>query len=271
MIKLVLSSAAGALLGSVLSRFIPSKKPPKEAPPKPERIDAVDAHGYTAFYDKKLETSAGAIDRAQAAATFIQGAATAVAALYTGALGLIFVADNPLPWRGFISTAFLAGAVVLAAFYIGFLTKGRLVGPPEFREQSDTLERLLILSQKYSEWTANTVRTRQAFMRAAVVSLAVGVLLLPLPFIEVPAAAVAGDRAEIAFPNPQFEEPVELATIVYQAQIDHFVDNDLKPAPESDEAENRIALWLGALGVLAVFGTLFISWWIDSRPNTRAI
>jgi len=268
---LVVSSAAGALIGSILSRFIPTKGPPKVEPPKPERIEAVDAHAYTEFYDNKLEVSAGAIDRAQAAATFIQGAAAAVAALYTGAIGLIFVADNPLPWRGFVSTAFLAGAVVLAAFYIGFLTKGRLVGPPEFREQSDTLERLLILSQKFGEWTANTVRTRQAFLRAAVVSLAVGVLLLPLPFIEVPASTDAPDPAAITFPKPQFEEPAELAMIVYQAQVDHFVDNDLKPAPESDEAENRIALGGVGVGVIAVFGTLFISWWIDSRPSSRAI
>lgn len=260
--------AAGILLGAVpwiIGRLKPTPPPP------PGRKPDIEDQILQAVYEKKLETTAGALDRTQTAAKFVEAAATTVAALYTGALGFVFAADGtPLPWRGFVPTAFLAFAVGLSAVYLAFITRGRLVRPPTFVEADDAIDRLQLMSQHYAEWISSAVRARQAFLRAAVVSLMVGVALLPMPFIEIPAEAATAADEEVAFPTPQFERPVDLAAIVYQAQIDEFVSAQ-KPAPDSDEAENRIAFYAIIGGAALVLVTLLWTWWVDTDPRGRKV
>jgi hypothetical protein len=267
MIRDGVSFVAGAVVGALIALW---RRPPKdETPPTPERKPMIEEHVLQALYDKKLETTAGSLDRSQSAAKFIETAAAAVATLYTGALTLVFAADGtPLPWRGFVPTGFLAFAVGFAAVYLAFITRPPLVGKPQFIARDDYLDRLQIMSQTYSEWISGAVRSRQGFLRAAVVSLVIGVALLPMPFLELPAEEPLASTTAVEFPEPQFESPVELAAIAYQAQINRFVET-LKPTPASDEAENTIAFISIGVGAALVLATLVITWWGDTRPFRR--
>lgn len=263
------SFLAGSVVGAAVALLRPRPKPP--APPPPERKPEIEDHVLKGLYEKKLESAADTIEHMRDAGKFVETAAAAVATLYTGALALIFAADGtPLPWRGFVPTGFLAFAVGFSAVYLAFITRPRVIGAPRFVEKDDVIDRLQIMSQHYSAWISAAVRTRQAFLRAAVVSLMVGVALLPLPFIEIPAAEPTPTTQTVEFPSPQFEAPTELAAIVYQAQIDRFVET-LKPQPQSDAPENAIALWSIAVGAVLVVATLLITWWFDSRPYTRQV
>ena len=86
-----------------------------------------------------------------------------------------------------------------------------------------------------------------------------------LPTAEQPAAT-----STVEFPEPQFDSPVELAAIAYQAEIDQFAET-LKPTPTSDEAENIVAFWSIGIGAALVLLTLVITWWIDTEPYRRRI
>lgn len=263
-----IAALAGAVgLGALVAWLL---RPEPETEPKVERDPELDRHGQKALFDKILETATGSIDRAKNAATFVQGAAAAVATLYTGALSLVFVAgDNPLPVRGLAPTFFLAGSVGLAAFYIAFLTKGQSIRSPSYHPNNSTATRLAIQIQKYLEWTGSAIHARRAFLQGAVISLLFGVLLLPLPFVtvppgylelligEIPAAAIEVDEeAVLELPAPQFDEPVELAVIAYQARIDDYLEASAPPEPAANAATNTLALWLTGLGVLAVAVTM---------------
>lgn len=87
-----IAALAGAVgLGALVAWWL---RPEVETEPKVERDPELDRHGQKALFDKILETATGSIDRAKNAATFVQGAAAAVATLYTGALSLVFVAED---------------------------------------------------------------------------------------------------------------------------------------------------------------------------------
>lgn len=247
---------------------------PKPAPePTVERDKELDHHGQKGLYDKILETATASIDRSKSAATFVQGAAAAVATLYTGALSLVFVAgDNPLPVRGLAPTLFLAGSVGLASFYIAFITKGEAIRSPKYHPNNDSATRLAIQIQKYLEWTGSAIHSRRAFMQGAVLSLLFGVLLLPLAFVTVPSAWVkpltgeaapapadVDTQAVLEVPEPQFDAPVELAVIAYQARIDDYLKATAPPEPATTAATNALAAWLTAVGAIVVVLVMLIT------------
>ena len=154
----------------------------------------------------------------------------------------------------------------------------------------DSARRLQAHVSNYVEWISASVMNRREYLRGAVMSLAVGVLLLPLPFVSVPdelaewlpgdfkaqeqtsEEAAKDDDNLLVVPDPQFtdEIPVELAEIAYQARIDAFVKaSSHGPAPNND-AENVLALYLAGLGVVAVLLTMLGPWlWRELWPVRR--
>lgn len=144
-----------------------------------------------AVYAARLEVAKGTIDRARARAEFIEKAAAAIASLYTGVLALVFTvtgsADttpaNRLPSRGVLPAAFLGLAIVLSVVYLAFITRGQGVtgaaskGNPR-DDQKDELD-------AFVRWTSTTALRRREFLQAAVLSLALGVVFLPVAFLDI--------------------------------------------------------------------------------------
>jgi hypothetical protein len=266
--------AASIALASLIARLVLGgwakwHRDKEPATPAAERDPELDRGVTQALFDKTVETAAGAIERARTSATFLQGAATAIAGLYTGALGLVFVAkDNPLPARGLAPTVFFGLAVVLAAAYVAFLTRGRGVVEPSLLSKDSSFTRMFIQAAVFQEWTQNAVRQREGFLRASVASLAVGVALLPMAFVTVadeyatslpwytPAhTSTPPESDEIVWPEPGFVSPPAVAAIVYQAQIDRFVEN-LDTPTANDRAENAVTVLLALVGWLFILATL---------------
>lgn len=267
----------------------------RTAPPPPAaagKDPALDKLGHEKLYEAMLATAGGAIDRARSGAQWVETAAAAIIGIYTGVLAAVFVGDSdPLPARGIVPAIFLATSVMLAAFYLAFLTRGRDVAMPNLDSVPDSARRLQAHVASYVEWISAAVTNRQAFLRGAVVSLAFGVLFLPLPFVSIPdrwaellpgefeAEVVTPEEAAddednlLVLPDPQFtdEVPVELAEIAYQARVDTFVAGLDMPATPNNAAENLFAVWatiFGALTVVIVMMiTVILDWirWIKGR------
>ena len=73
------------------------------------------------FHSTIIEVAKGGIERARDSAKYVQTAATAIMAVYTGVLALVFsVTDNPLPLRGAWAAVFLGLAIALATAYLAF-------------------------------------------------------------------------------------------------------------------------------------------------------
>ena len=132
-----------------------------------------------------LDVGKGAIERATTRANFVQAAATAISGAYVAVLGLSFAASKgtPLPARGVFPTIFLGLAIFLAAAYVSFLTRPGMV--PELPARP-----LLSVNQKqrrnsFLVWSREITLQRRQFLQASVISLGIGVFLLPLPYLSV--------------------------------------------------------------------------------------
>jgi hypothetical protein len=132
-----------------------------------------------------LDVAKASLERATARANFVQGAATAISGAYVGILALSFtVAQNkPLPPRGIYPTVFFGLAIFLAAAYTAFLTKPQDVAllPSSGNLRDDQRQR----RNSFVLWTRASSLRRRHFLQASVISLGIGALLLPLPFVEI--------------------------------------------------------------------------------------
>jgi hypothetical protein len=256
--------------------------------------DQLDLDDETAkkLYAELLTLSTQSVERSRKSAELIQAAAVAIGGLYTGILGFIFVAkDNPMPWRGIWPTLFFGLAVVLAMSYVAFITRTPGVAEPKPPATDDAQKRMMRRAYFYTQVTRALVYQRAHLLRAAVVSLGVGVFLLPLPFLEIgdmslpftgaaePSASAEADASEkpadggaappsgapiasavaaapssVAWPTPQFTEPPRLAAILYQAQVDahkEALDGDGNASGPSDSDSTEN--WI-AVGLALVGG-----------------
>ena len=146
-----------------------------------------DRAASTAFNGAMVDVAKAAIDRARGGADFVQKAATAVFALYTGALTLAFsVSDAPLPARGILPSLFLGMAIVLSSGYLAYLTRAESVPDPD--PADGTPQAQLEYTRTFLSWIAGSVMNRSYFLRSAVVALGLGVVVLPAPFLALPSA-----------------------------------------------------------------------------------
>lgn len=256
--------------------------------------DQLDLDEETAkkLYGELLTLATQSVDRSRKSAELVQAAAVAIGGLYTGVLGFLFVAkDNPMPWRGIWPTVFLGLAVVLAMSYVGFITRTPGVAEPKAPKRDDAQRRLMRRAYFYTHVTRQLVQQRAHLLRAAVVSLGVGVFLLPVAFLEVgdmnipflssgaagetvepgpsgaapvpsafpvpPSPASAGAASAAPWPTPEFTEPAKLAAILYRAQVAAY--KAALPAvgagriTDKDSSENWIAILLAAGGAFLVY------------------
>ena len=115
----------------------------------------------------------------------MQGAATAVSGAYVGVLGLTYaVAQNKiLPIRGMIPTLFFGLAIFLAAVYVSFVTRPKDV--PGLPTDGSLYDKQLQRRNTFVVWVSDATFRRRKFLQASVISLGIGAILLPLPFVNI--------------------------------------------------------------------------------------
>lgn len=132
-----------------------------------------------------LDAAKSSLDRSVARANFVQSAATAVSGAYVGVLGLIYaVAQNKiLPARGIIPTLFFGQAIFLAAVYVSFITRSEDV--PGLATDGSLYDKQRQRRNTFLVWISNASFRRRKFLQASVISLGIGAILLPLPFVNI--------------------------------------------------------------------------------------
>jgi hypothetical protein len=196
--------------------------------------DDADLGDLKAWADANREIAKGSIQRARDGADAVLKGAAAIVTLYTGVLGLVFANNGtPLPARGILPALFLGLAVVLATAYLAFLRPSHESVDPTEADQ-DLLEVNVIQRANLLVLITRAITKRLAWsLRAAVVSLGVGLALLPLPFIsaeQLPAVSITPASAPKPAATPKWPDSAgvgtgnrELAKILYQAQVDRAV------------------------------------------------
>ena len=136
------------------------------------------------LHNAYVDVIKGAIDRSQSRAQYIQTAAAAISTAYAAILALSFKADgtaaHPLPARGIVPTFFLGLAIAFSAIYLSYIGRGSSVpGPSAGASLIENEERRL---ETFVAWASLPILARIYFLQAAVISLAVGIALLPIVY-----------------------------------------------------------------------------------------
>jgi hypothetical protein len=150
--------------------------------------EAEHAHDFavrTEMIKAYLDVAKGAPERVKAAAQFVQTAASAVATVYTALLALSFGTGSDavrLDPRALAPGMFLGLAIALASAFLAFVTPGEPSAGPQGSGDIEIahVNRL----NAFIQWSRELVLRRVYLLRASVISLSVGVALLPVPFID---------------------------------------------------------------------------------------
>lgn len=139
---------------------------------------------HSTYHEALTDVAKGGLERVRDSAKYVETAAAAILATYTGVLGLVFVVkDRPLPARGVIPGLFLGLAIAFAAVYLGYVSRPAVVGPrPPGSTLRDTQE---LRSTYFIQWVHAAGLARAWAMRAAVSSLVAAAVFLPAPFVTV--------------------------------------------------------------------------------------
>ncbi len=159
---------------------------------------AVRASDYTfhqAVFQAYLDVAKGQIDRSVLRTQFLTTAASAIGTVYTAILAFSFGLGQPnhaLPAVGIAPAVFLGLAIALAAYYLAYITSQT----HQLNQKATTsthqatfmlpVQRLYDERNRLIEWVASTVVKRAYYLHAAVISLAIGVVFLPIPFVTLP-------------------------------------------------------------------------------------
>lgn len=250
-----------------------------------------------AFEDTLFTVITGATDRAKNAVTVLQGAATALLAIYTGLLGFVYSATGEaLPLRAIITPVFLGLAVLLSTYYTSFVyprvgdtTSGATLptSTPRDLRMAERVDALVL-------YVGVLTQRRAWALRAAVVALSIGLVAIALPFVEGAPDNSAGETSagssssetqpsddadrdewigvELPATPPPTDWPVELRAVYLQAQLDDAAaeaaerrasaksdeDDDVEPVSYIGSAEFTWA-FIG-VGLALVVLTGLVSW-----------
>lgn len=135
------------------------------------------------FHTTLTEVAKGSIERARDGAKFVQTAATAIFAVYTGLLGLVFsVTDHPLPLRGAYAGVFLGLSIAFGTAYLAYIGRARK-GVPYQPSLASEDEMQLGRTAFLAAWVNETVGSKRYATRASVLALLFGVLFIAAPFV----------------------------------------------------------------------------------------
>jgi hypothetical protein len=143
---------------------------------------AADMSLLSAVHGAYVAVAQGSLDRALQRATYVTTAAGAIGTVYTGVLAARYTISHQAPARSILPAIFIGAAVAFSTWYMAFL-RGHT------REQHFLLSgaggkiaetRLL----SFMEWTFSGVLARAWSLRAAVISLALALALLPIGLVQ---------------------------------------------------------------------------------------
>ena len=147
---------------------------------------AVDSALLEAVHNGYVTVTQGSLDRAVQRATYVTTAAGAVATLYTAILAVRFSASHLPPARSIIPALFIGGAVAFSTWYMAFLrgyTREQHLLPSG--SGGNIAETRL---RDFMEWTFSGILARAWSLRLSVISLALGLALLPIGFVQLSTA-----------------------------------------------------------------------------------
>jgi hypothetical protein len=136
-------------------------------------------------HDARIEVAKTAIDRSHAGAEFIRNASAGIVTIYAAVLGVTYGAADKVeqaPARAIVPALFLGLALVFAAAYVAFLTRGKSIAPPVAHDSLRVYQENRV--NTFVEWVSAYAFRRAYALHAAVLSLAFGVALLPVAFID---------------------------------------------------------------------------------------
>lgn len=146
---------------------------------------------YSYYYDAQksilqgyIDVAKGAIDRSLQRADFVQKVAAGIGTIYTGVIGISFSLEAGkinFPITGLLPPIFLGLSFFTASIYTSFITHVDDTVP----DKSDQLIQSNLDAQRntFINWCSKTVEDRAEFLQAAVVSMGLGIISLPLPYI----------------------------------------------------------------------------------------
>lgn len=229
--------------------------------------DAADIASQKLFHETIAEIAKGSIERSRDSAKYVQTAAAAIATLYTGVLALVFsVTDHPLPARGVLAPVFLGLSVALATAYLAYMKKAGITS--EVPQGPSAAELAMNRSRILTRHVNLTIYNRKWAIRAAVISLGVGVGFIAAPFVgsqratAIPAAPVAP-----AIPSQVADELSAQAVQLFEQQTASYLEavnarneaiksaaEDAADAAGQDRTANLISFVLAALALVGVLG-----------------
>jgi hypothetical protein len=147
------------------------------------------------LYAAYVDIAKGAIVRSQCRAQYVETAAAAISTAYVAILAVTFKADGTstgshyLPAQSMVPTFFLGLSIALSAVYLAYIRKSPpLPGPVAGASLSENEANQ---REAFITWSSAVVMSRAFFLHRAVISLAMGVILLPVAFAKLTLCAVA--------------------------------------------------------------------------------
>jgi VIT1/CCC1 family predicted Fe2+/Mn2+ transporter len=223
------------------------------------------------FHQSISEVATGSIERSRDSAKYVQTAAAAIAALYTGVLALVFsVTDDPLPVRGVAAAVFLGLAVALATAYLAYIT--RAAQPPMYAGGSSLSELQLNRTGFLTTWVNAIINERRWALRASILSLAIGVAFIPAAFVATHRPpSIPEPPAAPTIPMQIAPEVADQAAKAFAAQVKSYnaavkarnaaivsAANATTTAADDEQWANWITLVLGIIGLIVVVGGPFV-------------
>ncbi|HSS60130.1 MAG TPA: hypothetical protein VLK30_01595 [Candidatus Limnocylindrales bacterium] len=233
-----------------------------------------------AYYQAMLDTAKGAPDRWRSAAEFVQKAATAVGTIYAAILGsAATVSGRPLPARGVFPAVFLGLAIAMSTVYVAYSTRGTPL--QRFRPTTSPPERMRARLNQFLTAVHESVERRVYWLRASVLALGVGVLLLPAPFISFSPPSVPNLDSLYPWPSPPAvrDQPTAMVvSIVYKARVDDVAAQRQRAVAAIDSTSSfwtwTLLAVVGLVVVLLVpllspFGPALWRWVLRRVPRMR--
>jgi hypothetical protein len=137
-------------------------------------------------HDARLGVAQASIERGRSGAEFVRNAAAAIVTLYTGILGVAFATgsgNTPLPARGLAPAVFLGLAVTFASAYVALISNVPSARAPAPHSNLEVFQERRL--QVFMFWVVRIALGRVYFLHASVLTLGLGVLFLPAPFVAV--------------------------------------------------------------------------------------
>lgn len=225
-----------------------------------------DLENNAAYYAAITEVATSTLERSRQGAETVLKASAAIVGLYTAALGLVFAHDGtPLPVRGLAPVILLGASVVFATFYVAYIGRFNAAEVAAPRAHSLAKVRQQRRARTLIEWTREGTLRRSYWIRASVIALGFGLMLLPVPFIAVGEVELPGLNLRFGSeprPPAAHDWPTEgglpknqaLAAILYTKQVEEAATLRAKEKPAGNAGADD--MWMIVTGLLIIASLL---------------